>query len=125
MKPWLRLTLVFLAGLFFGIAVGRWTSFSGYHLPHEKRTEALLRRFSRELDLTSEQREKVRAVIERKSQKMQEAKAEVRPRMEKIRKEAREEIAALLTAKQVVKFEELEKEFERRRRRRHGHPRSK
>jgi|GEM_PF-2539968 len=80
--------------------------------------------FSLELKLTESQREKVSAIFEKYRPEMEKAMEETRPKVEEMRMRIKSELITVLTPRQVVKLEELEKDFgpHRHRRPNWNHP---
>jgi Spy/CpxP family protein refolding chaperone len=118
MMSWKTLLVGFLAGLLAGAGWGAWYAAErgGRGDRWERREEKVLKRFTRELDLTPEQRVAVGELLRGQRERIKAAKEEVRPRMEAIREETRARIRALLKPEQAEAFER----FEEKRRRRHG-----
>jgi Spy/CpxP family protein refolding chaperone len=112
----------FLVGLLIGMAFG-WGAkkyfYRGWH--GEGKHERMLDRFAAKLDLTPEQKEKVRALFEEKRRKMNELRDTMHPEFERLRTSTKAEIEKILTPEQLPLFHELEKEWEERRKKRRGH----
>lgn len=83
----------------------------GHHFKNDFK-DKLSNRLNRKLDLTSEQKSKIDSILESKHKEAKAIFDEVHPRMEKIRKATDEEIKALLTSDQKVKFEKMLQERE-------------
>jgi len=82
-----------------------------------------LDRFSSELKLTPDQRDKVAAILEAKRQKIEALRAEMGPRFEQIRTSTSAEIRQLLTSEQQQRFDILQAKWEQQRKRwHHGLP---
>jgi len=123
-KGALLLLLAFLLGtaagaLGFGLYQGRtgW-----WHQPRdpERFRQFVLKRLTRELDLRPEQQQQVEAILRETGQEFARLREDIGPRVREIRGRSREKIRAILNPEQQVKFEALEKEWERRSERRHG-----
>lgn len=110
MKPdWKQIIVSLLIGLVIGAALGRWAHWrNSGRWDDQKRYSRMVERFSRELNLTPEQKEKVAAILEAKRQKMQTLRAEIRPKYEELRQSTKAEIRKLLIPEQREKFEKLE-----------------
>ncbi len=80
----------------------------------EQKKEKLLARFVSELKLTADQTKRVEQILNTKTERMEALRAEVRPRFKTIRTEMKQEISAILTAEQRVRFEAMEREWEAR-----------
>ena len=79
----------------------------------------MLDRFSSGLRLTPEQRTQVGALLETKRQKMDTLRAEMRPRFEEVRQSTQADIRRLLTPDQQTRFDEMEKDWQTRLKKRH------
>jgi len=77
----------------------------GHHGDFKKKTSD---RLSNKLDLTADQKTKVDSILEASHKKTKAVFDEVHPKMEAIRKSTDEEIKAVLTSEQKVKFEKLQ-----------------
>ncbi len=82
---------------------------------HGNMKEHMLQKFSSELNLTEEQKEKVSAIFDAKHPKMMALHDEVRPKFEALRGEAETEIREILTPEQQKKFEEMNARMEKKR----------
>jgi hypothetical protein len=76
--------------------------------------ERIVARLSKELDLRSEQRDKVEAILKDAGQEFTRLRDEIGPRFRDIRDRTRDRIRAALDAAQQVKFDTVAKEWERR-----------
>lgn len=83
-----------------------------------KRHERMLERFSKELDLSSEQKQKVSAIFESTRERLDALGTQTRPKFEALKAQADAEIRVLLSPEQQSKFDELQKKWEKKRRRR-------
>ena len=104
----LALVFVFLAG----VAIGAFTSV--YHvrrLMFEHRPEHLRGRLSdhlrRELSLTPEQFDKIRPIVDRSADRLEEIRAETGHRVAETMRQSHAEIAPLLTGEQKAKLEQM------------------
>lgn len=90
--------------------------FGDWRSPHAagRFQDRILSRLTRELDLRSEQREKVEAVLKEAGQEFVRLRNEIGPRFREIRDRSQERIRAILDAAQQTKFDVLAKEWERR-----------
>jgi len=106
---WKQIVVSLLIGLIAGAALGRWAHWRHHgHWDDQKRYSRMVERFSRELNLTPEQREKVAAILEAKRQKMQALRSEIRPKYEELRQSTKAEIRKILAPEQQERFEKLE-----------------
>jgi Spy/CpxP family protein refolding chaperone len=117
---WSQVVISFLLGCIVTAAV--FHSRQRFWNPDPKgRYERMLERFSRELNLSDEQKPRVAAVFEEKRKKIEAIRTEVGPRFEEVRRNASEEIRRILTPEQQVKFEEMERKHAEMRSRWHEH----
>ena len=108
------------AGLIIGLLLGtllgasplRWKIRSLWD--HRTPQERILGRISSRLDLSSEQKTKVAAILEAKRVKIDALFAEGRSKFQAVRMETRAEIRNILTPEQIKKFEVLEAEMDAR-----------
>ena len=70
--------------------------------------EKMMDRFSKKLNLTSEQREKISSIFESSRQEIQKMQAEIKPRFEEIRTSTNAKIREVLNPEQQKKFDEME-----------------
>lgn len=118
-KHWIAFTLVLVGGFVLGSAFGVFVL--GHRLPwgpDKAGHEHLVRKFSRKLDLTSEQRDRVAAILEAKRARLESLRSESGPRFEEIRISARNEIRSVLTPDQQLRFDRMVSKWEERRKRR-------
>jgi hypothetical protein len=117
MMSWKTLLIGFLVGLLAGAGWGAW--FGGGRFGRwdrsERREERILRHFTQELGLNSEQRSAVGELLRGQREQIRSVREELKPRMDAVRETTRAQIRALLSPEQIEKFEKFE---ERRRRRR-------
>ena len=109
LKPILLLLLVFLSGVAVGVVATRLVvrnmvrqTIANPNLVRDRIEHDLAVR----LDLSSEQRAKVRAVLERSHEEMRQLRMEVQPRFADITKRAETEIRETLTPEQRAEFEQ-------------------
>jgi predicted nucleic acid-binding Zn-ribbon protein len=76
--------------------------------------ERVLSRLTKELDLRSDQRQKVEAVLEEARNEFAKLREEIGPKYRDIRNRTRDSIRAALDAAQQVKFDKVAQEWERR-----------
>lgn len=122
---WRQVVPALLIGLALGAGLGRWAHWRhhGGGSP-ERRYGRMVERFSRALDLTPDQRDRVESILETKRQRIRALRAETRPRFEEIRRSTKEEIRKVLTPEQAERFARLEEKWARMRQRRRApfHP---
>ena len=76
--------------------------------------DRILSRLTKELDLRSEQRQEVEAVLKETGQEFTRLRNEIGPRFREIRSRSQERIRAILDAAQQTKFDTVSREWERR-----------
>jgi Spy/CpxP family protein refolding chaperone len=117
-----RVYIYFAATFLLGIlAGGAGTFFLGPRLmappSGAERRERILRRMTRELTLNDSQAAQVRTILEETAAKTRALRSQHRPEFDAIRSESHDRIRQVLTPEQTVKFEEMLKKFEERKRR--------
>jgi hypothetical protein len=90
--------------------------FGGWRSPQGGETfrQHFLSRLTKELDLRSDQRERVEGILKETGQAFGRLRQEIGPRFREIRTEARSRIRAVLDSAQQTKFDVLAEEWERR-----------
>lgn len=122
MRPRLKGTLLLLLAFGLGVVGGAaglgvyHTRFADWRAPGgaTRFQERILSQLTKELDLRSEQQQKVEAVLQETSQEFTKLRAEIGPKFRAIRDRARDQIRAALDAAQQVKFDKVAQEWERR-----------
>ncbi|HEU4648576.1 MAG TPA: periplasmic heavy metal sensor [Gemmatimonadales bacterium] len=110
------LSATFLVGLVVGLVGGRWIRRGPFDRPSGRPTPvAMADRLSRRLDLRPEQRDSVRAILERHRPTMDSLWSEFRPRIRAVEESLQREIAAQLDPAQQEKFAKLRERYERMR----------
>jgi Spy/CpxP family protein refolding chaperone len=121
----MKARLVVLAVFVVGFAVGA-LSMNLYNRiqnrsPEERRgiakSEHIIRKMDQRLDLTQEQQERIRAILDETMDKYMEIRQEMQPlmkdfepRFNAVRQQSRDRIRALLSPEQLPKFEEMARE---------------
>ncbi len=110
-------TGILLVGIIFGILLGGMLEgrtgrthrgFPGFFSHHQHHgSDAMIRRFSRDLDLTREQQAQFRVLLEVQKNAMNSLMREVRPRIDTQMKTFKTQMRALLTDQQRAKFDTL------------------
>jgi hypothetical protein len=119
MKPeWRQVVLSLCVGLAVGAAFGWWGSQYWEDRRNKDPYAWMLKRFSSKLDLTAEQKKEIGGILEANRQSIVALRTEVRPRFEKIRNSAREEIRKQLRPEQQQKFDAMQTEWEALRKKR-------
>ncbi|HSA58596.1 MAG TPA: hypothetical protein VLJ37_02810 [bacterium] len=117
MMSWKTLLVGFLAGLLAGAGWGAWYAGGRYGRwdRSERREERILKLFTRELDLTPEQRGAVGELLRGQREQIKSLRDELKPRMEAIRETTRAQIRGLLKPGQIETFERFEEKRRRHR----------
>ena len=117
-KGALLLLLAFLLGTATGaLGLGVYQTRTGWwRAPREsaRYQQFLLRRLTRELDLTSDQRQQVETILRDAGQEFSRLREEFGPRVREIRARSRDRIRAILDPGQQARFEKVAEEWERR-----------
>ncbi len=117
-KAYLYFVLTFLCGVIAGSAglfvyawySGHWTRRSGHPDP-----QRIIRRFTQELDLTSDQTQQLTEIINDSFQKHRALDQQVGDEYRALRNETRGRIRKILNPAQQAKFDELVRRFEQKR----------
>jgi len=122
MKPRMKGTLLLLLAFGLGI-VGGAVGFGVYHARFgdwrspegaARFQDRIVSRLTKELDLRSEQRQQVEAVLKEAGQEFTRLRDEIGPRFREIRDRSKARIRAVLDAAQQTKFDTVSQEWERR-----------
>jgi hypothetical protein len=117
LKLWAGLILVFILGAFAGsLATTMYYKDRTERLTrygHSARSHLLLKRLSKELDLTEAQKKEIGIIVDQFYTELSRIKQSVRPDIEKLRDESFAAIKEGLTDEQKKKFDELRKRLER------------
>lgn len=104
-----RKALLVVAMVFvLGVAVGA----MGFYLANRQvtaggdRRAPIVERLTSELSLTPQQQSQLSSILEESKKHYDEIYAPIRPQVESVRQQGRQKIRAILTADQLVKFEE-------------------
>ncbi len=112
---------VVVGGLGFGVYVAQAGGWLPFHRPQNFEAH-VLRRLSRDLDLRTDQRERVDAILHETGQEFAQLRDEMRPRFQQIRERSRDRIRGVLDQQQQAKFDQLTAEWQRRAREHRAHP---
>ncbi len=127
-KNVIGILLIFLAGLLIGSALTRWTpgkcarsSEKCEMGPHAKfmkggtaRHERMFKRLSQKLELTDEQKQKVKAILDDKHEQIMALHEQTRPKIQALFETSRQEIRKLLTPAQQQKFDKWHEKMKNR-----------
>jgi hypothetical protein len=119
LKLWIGLLALFLSGVCVG-GVGTWLIAEQRiidSLTHERPPfhRAIMRKLSRELDLSENQRERVAKIVCRAQEELSALRESIRPEREEIMQRSRETLKVELSPQQQQKLDELYKKLERHR----------
>ena len=108
LKIWMVLIAVFALGAVTGVALSSlYRSRTGGSDTREKAARERFEKMRTELNLTDQQTQEVRAILDETRNEYRALRAEVKPRFEEPRQKARARIRALLTAEQQQKFDAM------------------
>ena len=120
---WHQILISLILGILVGINVGEWRAHENFG-PHWKKggvKKHMVERFSKDLNLNSEQKKQVESIFEKQHPKMMALHDEMRPKFESLRKETQNEIKTLLTPDQQMKMDKITAETdEKMKKRREG-----
>lgn len=111
-------------GLVLGLTLGAAVAFLALrhgpfrHPPRsaEDRATRMVERFTDELELNAGQKAQISTLLETKRGEIRALDDEMRPRFQDIRRSIKDEIRKVLTPEQALKFEEMERKRQERRR---------
>ena len=87
--------------------------FRGWH--RDLTAKRILDKFGKKLNLDPDQRAKIELILDAKLKKMKELRETVKPQFKSLRESTQAEIRALLRPDQQAKFDEIARDFEKRR----------
>ena len=114
---WKQVAVSLIIGFVLGLACGRWMGLQVFRCRWggpERSQQHLLHVFNKQLHLTTNQQQRVAAILEEKRKKIDALRAELRPRFEEVRESTRTEIRQLLTADQQQAFDALNAKWDAR-----------
>ncbi|HEX8175668.1 MAG TPA: hypothetical protein VF543_11170 [Pyrinomonadaceae bacterium] len=116
LKIWLAVVGVFVLGCITGFSLDSvYRMRAGSDRSDRRSKEAVFERMKRDLDLNEQQATQIRAILEQTRDEYRQLRAEVRPRYDAVRQNARTKIRALLTPEQQQKFDSKMAERDARR----------
>lgn len=119
LKIWLAVVGVFALGCVTGISIDsvyRLRAGGGRsEVRRQRDKEEVFERMKRDLDLNDQQATQIRAILDQTREEYRQLRAEVRPRYDTVRQNARVRIRALLTPEQQRKFDAKVAEHDARR----------
>jgi Spy/CpxP family protein refolding chaperone len=116
-KIWLAVVGVFILGCITGVSLDSIYRLRTGDRPEARRKgkEEVFERMKRDLNLNEQQSTQIRAILEQTREEYRQLRAEVRPRYDAARQNARTKIRALLTPEQQQKFDAKVAEHDARR----------
>ncbi|MBI1941049.1 MAG: periplasmic heavy metal sensor [Acidobacteria bacterium] len=116
-----RAYIYFVATFLLGVVVGgAGVLFYAWNTGHWRRrpsTAQIVRRLTRDLNLSAPQVEQLKQIVDDSEKKMKELRTQARPQFDAIREEGHEQIRKILNPEQLEKFNETIRRHEERRRR--------
>ncbi len=108
--------LIFVIGLSAGMVLGQWSAHHRFykHWKHGGMKNFMLEKFSRELNLSAEQKEKTKTIFEAQKPKMLAIHQEMKPKFEAVKTETQSQIREFLTSDQSKKLDEMNAKMEER-----------
>ncbi len=118
-RIWIALSLLVVFGL--GVAAGvfgeRYLSHKNFRRPPEPRPHfPTLETMAQELELTVEQKERIREIFKRSEERLKEFRSESNARLWELRKTLKVEVDSVLTVEQIQKMEDLIRRYSEMRR---------
>jgi Spy/CpxP family protein refolding chaperone len=117
-KGALLLLLAFVLGATAGaLGFGWYQARTGWWGPRRdpvRFQQVVLRRLTRELELRSEQQQRVEAILRESGEEFARLRQEIRPRFQAIRERSRDRIREILDPEQRARFEVLAEQWDRR-----------
>ncbi len=113
---WNQILISFILGVLLGSLVVGWkTHYWNFGPQNEsKHSQKMLERFSSQLSLSPDQREKVKTLLDRKHPEMEALHQGVQAKMEALRLSTNEEIRKILSEEQQIKFERMNAKWKSR-----------
>jgi hypothetical protein len=102
----------FIVTLIIGWCLGAASGCLIAHICHMRIPTGSRNRFYRKLDLTPEQRSQADVILDKSRQRLDQLFADFRPKVEDIRRSTHDEIRALLTPEQQIKFDRFNSKWE-------------
>ena len=115
-SPFKEILIAFLIGAL----VGWFAATRSFETPMLGKRGHLIEKFSRQLKLTSAQKEQVRVIFDAKRVQFKALREELRPKFEVIRLSSRSEIEKILTPDQIPAFRKMEADWQAQRQKRAG-----
>lgn len=120
-RAYFYFVLTFLLGMIiggasiftYGVYLGRW------HRGFSK--QRVIRRLTRELDLSDTQVQQLNQIVDDFQKNFADLQKQVEPRFTALREEHRNRVRQILTPEQLAKYNELERRWEKRLKRRRPH----
>lgn len=116
-----QIIIPLIIGIAIGTMYGHWNAQENKRHHWQKKSDYrqhMMDKFSKKLNLTPEQKEKIIAIFDKAHPEMVELQAEVKPKFDKLRNQTQAEIRQELTPKQQTQFDQMNAEREERRKER-------
>lgn len=113
-RAYLYFTLTFALGLVAGGAGMFFYGWYGGHWHRHPRKEFIIRRLTRDLNLSDAQVERLGPIVDDSMKKYSALQAQVEPQFKAIREESRRQIRQILTPEQATKFDDLVRRMDER-----------
>ena len=110
-----RILWSLVVGFLVGAALARWAGVGGRRLNPADRERRMIEHVTAKLELTPGQQQTLQTILDEHRRKIDALREEFRPRFETIHESMRAGIRRMLDAKQQARFDEMEKEWEARR----------
>jgi Spy/CpxP family protein refolding chaperone len=118
-RAYLYFILTFVLGVIVGGAgVFYFAWSSGHWGPRHFDRQRLVRRLTRDLNLTNTQVQQLNQIMDDTSKKLEELRGQMDSQFDAARKESQDRVRQILTPEQLAKFNEMVRRFEERRQRR-------
>ncbi len=118
MKPLLRYILpavLLISAFAAGYAVRGFSMHRRMHKPHHAMGPRFIEKLQEKLDLSAEQSQQIRVILEKQHGEAMRLRKESRPRFKAIQEEAQKEIFSVLNEEQKITFREMIKRHKKRR----------
>src|SRR3989338_1759696 len=122
-----KIIVSFLIGLLAGAALYKLSAYyCGFHchgkwgwgMHREFKTGKMLEKYTKKLNLTDDQKQKIEKILNDNFQQFKELKSKARPQFEELKSKTHLEIKKILSPEQTVKFEKMIEERKKKRKKR-------
>jgi Spy/CpxP family protein refolding chaperone len=116
-RAYIYFAATFLLGIVVGGAGFLFYAWNTGHWHRRPAKERIVRRLTRDLNLTPDQVNQLQQIMDDSEKKMKDVRTQVRPQFDAIRREGHEHIREILNPEQLKKFDEILRRHEERRKR--------